>query len=202
VLSVLKHPVPEEEHMKSDEEIMQILEAFDLTKSYRDAAELAGCSPNSVAHYVEARAAGCLTSSPARRDQIIDDYLDKLEELIEASKAKVRADVVHDKLGALGYVGSERTTRRGVAAAKKAYRAGAAQGVPAVGARAGHVVPVRLVRRACGLWEKDVAVLRLAFLVALSGRAGGERQDDPEPHFLHRPEPAPIRGRAHLRIVG
>jgi transposase len=110
--------------MKSDEEIMEILEAFDLTRSYRDAAELAGCSPNTVTHYVEAREKGRLTSSPARRDQIIDGYLDKLEEWVEASHAKVRADVVHDKLRALGYEGSERTTRRGVAAAKKAYRSG------------------------------------------------------------------------------
>ena len=66
VLSVLKHPVPEEGHVKSDEEIMEILEAFDLTRSYRDAAELANCSPNTVAHYVEARAHGRLTSSPQR----------------------------------------------------------------------------------------------------------------------------------------
>src|SRR5699024_5832031 len=33
-------------------------------------------------------------------------------------------DVAHDKLVALGYAGSERTTRRAVAAAKKSYRAG------------------------------------------------------------------------------
>ena len=33
--------------MKSAEEIMNILEAFDLTASLRDAGELAGCSPNS-----------------------------------------------------------------------------------------------------------------------------------------------------------
>jgi hypothetical protein len=32
--------------MKSDEEIMEILEAFDLTRSYRDAGELAGCDPS------------------------------------------------------------------------------------------------------------------------------------------------------------
>jgi len=30
--------------MKSREEIMEILEAFDLTHSFRDAAELVGCS--------------------------------------------------------------------------------------------------------------------------------------------------------------
>ena len=33
---------------------MEILEGFDLTASYRDAAELAGCSPNTVARYVAA----------------------------------------------------------------------------------------------------------------------------------------------------
>ena len=110
--------------MKSDEEIMDILEAFDLTQSYRDAAELALCSPNTVAAYVEARDKGQLSCAPARRDQLVDAYADKLEEWLEASNGKVRADVVHDKLTALGYTGSERTTRRAVAAAKKAYRAG------------------------------------------------------------------------------
>ena len=110
--------------MKSDEETMEILEAFDLTKSYRDAAELANCSPGTVAHYVAAREEGRLSASPARRAQIIDDYLDKIEEWVEASRAKVRADVLHDKLRALGYTGSERTTRRAVAAAKKTWRVG------------------------------------------------------------------------------
>ena len=110
--------------MKSDEEIMEILEAFDLTGSYRDAAELAGCSAHTVAGYVQRREEGRLSSSPLRRDQMIDDYLDKLEEWMESSHGKIRADVVHDKLRALGYEGSERTTRRVVAMAKKSYRAG------------------------------------------------------------------------------
>ena len=35
--------------MKSAEEIMEILEAFDLTRSYRDAAELAGCDHHTIA---------------------------------------------------------------------------------------------------------------------------------------------------------
>jgi transposase len=110
--------------MKSDGEIMEILEAFDLTRSYRDAAELANCSPSTVAHYVVARELGRLTSSPARRDRIVDGYLDKVEEWVDASRGKVRADVVHDKLVALGFSGSERTTRRAVADAKKTWRAG------------------------------------------------------------------------------
>ncbi len=109
--------------MKSDEEIMEILEAFDLTRSLRDAGELAGCSPNTVAHWVGARDAGTV-ATPARRDQLIDPYLAKVEEWVEASHGKVRADVAHDKLVMLGYTGSERTTRRAVAAAKLAHRDG------------------------------------------------------------------------------
>ena len=44
--------------MKSAEEIMEMLEAFDLTGSLRDAAELAGCSHHMVGRYVRARDAG------------------------------------------------------------------------------------------------------------------------------------------------
>jgi len=109
--------------VKSDEEIMEILEAFDLTRSFRDAGELAGCSPNTVVHWVTARAAGAL-AAPARREQLIDPFLIKLEEWVEASKAKIRADIAHDKLVDMGYAGSERTTRRAVATAKLAYRNG------------------------------------------------------------------------------
>ena len=39
---------------KSDREIMEILEAFDLTRCAESAAELAGCDPKTVAHYVDA----------------------------------------------------------------------------------------------------------------------------------------------------
>ena len=43
---------------------------------------------------------------------------------MERSRGKLRADVAHDKLVALGYRGSERTTRRAVAAARQAFMAG------------------------------------------------------------------------------
>ena len=110
--------------MKSAEEIMEILEAFDLTESYRDAGELAGVSHHTVARYVTARDAGRLSAKPAARAQLIDEFLPKVEEWVERSRGKVRADVVHDKLIALGFTGSERTTRRAVAAVKKSYRLG------------------------------------------------------------------------------
>ena len=47
--------------MKHAEEIMDVLRYYDLTRSYRAAAELAGCSPNTVAHDVTARDEGRLT---------------------------------------------------------------------------------------------------------------------------------------------
>lgn len=103
---------------------MEILEAFDLTGSYRDAAELAGCDHHTVAHWAMAREQGRLQATPPRRAQVIDDYMDKVEEWVDKSKAKVRADIIHDKLIDMGYQGSERTTRRVAAEAKKQWRQG------------------------------------------------------------------------------
>lgn len=110
--------------MKFAEEIMEILAAYDLTHCYRDAGELAGCSHHTVEHYVARRASGDLSAEPARRSQIIDDYLDKIEEWVETSQGKIRADVAHKKLVAMGYRGSERTTRRAVALVKVSFTAG------------------------------------------------------------------------------
>ncbi len=53
--------------MKSAEEIMNMLEAFDLTGSLRDAGELAGCLHHTVAGYVAAPDAGALSARPVAR---------------------------------------------------------------------------------------------------------------------------------------
>jgi hypothetical protein len=111
--------------VKSAEEIMNILEAYDLTGSLRDAAELAGCSHHTVARYVRAREQGRLApGARARRPGVIDEFLEKLEEKVDRSKGKIRADVAHEMITAMGYAGSERTTRRAVAGIKRAYFAG------------------------------------------------------------------------------
>lgn len=104
---------------------MEILEAYDLTRSFKAAAELAGCSHHTVERYVTAREAGKLVADqPVVRPMLIDGFLPKLEEWMDHSKGKIRADVAHEKLLALGYRGSERTTRRAVAAVRTAYRIG------------------------------------------------------------------------------
>ena len=45
---------------------MEILDAYDLTGSFRDAAELAGCSHHTVKRYVE-RPASRRAAGPGRR---------------------------------------------------------------------------------------------------------------------------------------
>ena len=86
-----------------------------MTGSCRDAGELAGVSHHTVARYVQARNAGDLSGRPAARALLIEEFLPKVEEWIERSNGKLRADKAHEKLLLLGYGGSERTTRRAVA---------------------------------------------------------------------------------------
>lgn len=103
---------------------MEILEAFDLTGSFRAAGELAGCSHHTVAGHVAAREAGGVSDPPAARPRLIDEFLPKLEEWMEHSRGRIRADKAHAKLLGLGYGGSERTTRRATARVRRSFKAG------------------------------------------------------------------------------
>ena len=103
---------------------MEILEAYDLTGSYRAAAELAGCDHHTVARYVQLRAAGQSPEAREHRARPIDEYVEKIEELVTRSSGRIRADVVHRRIVAMGFAGGERTTRRAVAQAKERFAAG------------------------------------------------------------------------------
>ena len=109
---------------KSDREIMEILEAFDATGVAYSAAQLAGADPKTVRRYAQARDLGRPVSEPAGRPKLIDPFLGKIEEWVDRSEGKVRADKVHERLAAMGFGGNERTTRRAVAGAKARWRAG------------------------------------------------------------------------------
>jgi transposase len=110
---------------------MEILEAFDLTRCPHSAAELAGCDPKTVARYVGARDTGAEPGTRLARAMLVDRYRAKIEELVERSGGRVRADIVHERLCVLDpahpYAASERTTRRAVRRAKAAFRAGRAR---------------------------------------------------------------------------
>jgi hypothetical protein len=73
---------------------------------------------HTVARAVAARAVGRDLADACPRPKTADAFADKIVEWIERSNGRVRADVVHNKLRAMGYRGSERTTRRVVAALK------------------------------------------------------------------------------------
>jgi hypothetical protein len=83
-----------------------------------------GCDVKTVQRYVALRAMGGLPERQAARARSIDPFLPKIEEKVERSKGKIRADVVHRDLAAMGFTGSERTTRCAVASIKQSWRAG------------------------------------------------------------------------------
>jgi len=78
------------DHLKSDGELMEILNAYDLTGSYRAAAELCGCSHHTVKKAVEDRNAGLPPAT--RRPRMIDGWRDVLEGWVADSKGKIRGD--------------------------------------------------------------------------------------------------------------
>jgi len=109
--------------VKKSEEAMEILEAYDLTGTLRGAAALAGCDHKTVARLVAAReAAGGGLPVRARRRPLVDSFAEKIDELVDRSRAQIRADKAHAVLVAMGYQGSYRTTRRAVAEAKRRWR--------------------------------------------------------------------------------
>ncbi|MEB0005097.1 IS21 family transposase, partial [Cryobacterium sp. RTC2.1] len=63
-------------------------------------------------------------AEPAYRGRVTDPFLPKIEEWVEASQGKIRADRAHAKLIGLGFAGSERSTRRAVAQVRAAFRLG------------------------------------------------------------------------------
>ena len=62
---------------------------------------------------MRARDLGRPVTEPALRPKLIDPFLDKIEEWVERSEGKVRADIVHERLVPMGFAGTERTTRSG-----------------------------------------------------------------------------------------
>jgi transposase len=108
--------------LKKPEEVMEILEAYDLAGSLRGAAQLAGCDHKTVAHWVRQRDLGLVPRTERQRPAMHGEFVAKLEELVDRSSAKIRADKAHRSLLAIGYCGSERTTRRWVADAKRRWR--------------------------------------------------------------------------------
>jgi cytosine/adenosine deaminase-related metal-dependent hydrolase len=123
---LLKATADGEERVKSRDEIMDSGSARPYGVVL-DAGELAKCSHHTVAQSVERRDRGELPDGgPVRPERLIDPLLPTIEEWVERSDGKIRADLAFDKLKLLGFEGPERTVRRTVAEvkAKANYRRG------------------------------------------------------------------------------
>jgi hypothetical protein len=95
--------------VKSPEEFMEILATYDLTRSYRDTAKICGVSHNTVRSYVKARQDGAQAPVARQRGLMTDPFPPQMASWVEQSRGKIRGDVVHEKLRALGSPGvSER----------------------------------------------------------------------------------------------
>lgn len=151
---------------------MEILEAYELTDSYRAAAELAGCDHHTVARYVLLRAVEEAPKTRAHQVRPIEPFRPKIEELMACSRGRIRADRAHQRLVAMGFGGGERTTRRAVAEAKGGVPGRAAAGAPAMDPRAGAVAALGPGHRPTGGRPGGSAVVRLAGLVSNPGAGG------------------------------
>ena len=101
---------------------MEILEAYDLAGSLRGAAQMAGCDHKTVAHWVRQRDLGLVPRAERQRPAMQTEFQAKVDELVQRSHGRIRADKAHQSLVAIGYSGSERTTRRWVAESKRRWR--------------------------------------------------------------------------------
>lgn len=109
--------------MKSKEQVMEIIEAYDLMGTYAGAASLLGCSHHTVERHVQARDAGRPLAVRKTKPRLTEPFEPKIAEWVEKSSGKIRADKAHAKLVTMGHEGSPRTTAYAVKREKMKYLA-------------------------------------------------------------------------------
>ena len=188
--------------MKKPEEVMEILEAYDLTGSLRAAAALAGCDHKTVAYWVRQREeAGGMPVVERKRPAMEAVFAAKIDELVDRSHGRIRADAAHGKLVAIGYQGSARTTRRWVAESKRRWRRGMGGG-RGRGSRSRGCGCSGTMATGRGRGPRDGVVLRVAGVVAVPGGGAVARQDDAIGGDGPGPGAADVRRRADVRADG
>lgn len=110
--------------MKDALETVNILATYDLTQSLRSVGELHGCFHHTVVRLVKERDSGRAPGAGIDSVRVTDAWLTKIEEWVDRTRGRIRADVIHEKLLPMGYPGSARSTRRAVSEVKEAYRRG------------------------------------------------------------------------------
>ena len=162
--------------MKKPEVVMEILEAYDLTGSFRAAAGLVGCDHKTVAYWVRQRdEAGGMPVVERSRPAMEAVFAEKIDELVDRSHGQIRADAAHGKLVAIGYLGLPADDAPVGCCVQAAVASQAWSADAAVDPGAGVVDAVGLRRRADGRGSCNGAVLRVAGMVTVPGRGAVAR---------------------------
>jgi len=66
---------------------------------------LEAVDPKTVRHHAAKREAGILVEAPVTRLKLVDPFLPNIEEAVDASEGGVRADVLRERLVAMGSPG-------------------------------------------------------------------------------------------------
>jgi transposase len=104
---------------------MEIVAAYQLTGTYRGAAEIGDTTPKTVKRIVDAELARAGGQPPAARKPRVSNtevVSDVVAEKVRASRGRISAKRLLPVARAKGYQGSARNFRRLVATAKRAYR--------------------------------------------------------------------------------
>ena len=103
---------------------MEILEAFDLTGSFRAAGRVGRLFPSHRRALRRLAYGRSPAGEPQLRAKLIDPHLAKVEEWVVRSNGRIRADVVADKLEAVGFAGVRAHGAAGGRCGEGDYRAG------------------------------------------------------------------------------
>ena len=171
-LSVLKPMTPDrEDDVKDGKEMQEILETYGLTRSFRAAGELTGCSPKTVADCVAKRYRGELggLAEPLRRDRKLDPSCQRSRRgstVPSARSASTRATT-----SSWRWATTARIHRAPVGCGGEGgVPVRAAAGVSALDRGAGHVGPVGLGSGPDHQRAEREPVLRVVGVVSAPGR--------------------------------
>jgi transposase len=108
--------------LKSGREQVEIIALYEELGSYRAVAALVGCDHKTAKRYVELAGELGQLAPTRRRARVTDDYGELIAEKVEQTRGRITARRLWRLLRAAGYEGSERSLRRAVAEAKRAFR--------------------------------------------------------------------------------
>lgn len=131
--------------MKTPGEFMEILTTYDLTRSFRATAEICGVSHNTVRAFIKARDEGRTHEALERKSTKTEPFREQIDAWVKASRGKIRGDVVHERIVALGIhrFGTHHALCIGEGEGEETLQGRVGTAPPAVDPRTGVVASIR-----------------------------------------------------------